>query len=314
MIRRLALGSALAALPGIALAFAPGLPTGAVETAATTSAAASYDLALGPWTETGFDRRRLEGPRSDRAWRIPSSGLTTLQILAPLRDQILAAGYSLLFECETDGCGGFDFRYETDTLPEPAMHVDLGDFRFLSARRGADHLALLVSRSSESGFIQITEISDGPIRAPQPATAQNTASTPAPPESDLATALETEGRAVLEDLQFDSGSTTLGPDRRASLAALAAYLAAHRDAQVALVGHTDTDGGLAANIALSQRRAEAVRNALIADYGVTPGQVSAEGAGWLAPRATNMTPEGRLRNRRVEAVLTTAPQSTAGTD
>lgn len=314
MIRGLALGSVLAAFPGIVLAFAPDLPAGAVETAASTSEAASYDLALGPWTETGFDRRRLEGARRDRAWRIASSSLTTLQILAPLREQILAAGYSLLFECETDGCGGFDFRYETDTLPEPAMHVDLGDFRFLSARRGADHLTLLVSRSGESGFIQITEITDGPIRAPQPATAQNTVPAPAAPESDFAAALETQGRAVLEDLRFDSGSTTLGPDRLASLAALAGYLAAQPDAQVALVGHTDTEGGLAANIALSKRRAEAVRAALIADYGVAQAQVSAEGAGWLAPRASNQTPEGRLRNRRVEAVLTTAPQSAAGTD
>jgi len=56
-------------------------------------------------------------------------------------------------------------------------------------------------------------------------------------------------------------------------------------------------------MALGKARAEAVRKALIAK-GVPQGQVSAAGVGYLAPRATNLTPEGRAENRRVEVVLT----------
>ncbi len=69
------------------------------------------------------------------------------------------------------------------------------------------------------------------------------------------------------------------------------------------MGHTDAVGNLETNIALSRARAEAVRLYLIERLDVDPGQVSATGIGYLAPRATNETEDGRETNRRVEAVL-----------
>jgi OOP family OmpA-OmpF porin len=51
-------------------------------------------------------------------------------------------------------------------------------------------------------------------------------------------------------------------------------------------------------------RAESVRQALLAIQGVVPDQVRAEGIGPLAPRATNLTEEGRRQNRRVEVMVT----------
>jgi len=89
------------------------------------------------------------------------------------------------------------------------------------------------------------------------------------------------------------------------LAALAAWLAGNPARRIALVGHTDSQGDLAANVAVSQARAEAVRAILVAQ-GAPAGQIAAEGAGWLAPVASNLTPEGRARNRRVEAVVLAA--------
>lgn len=313
-MRPLALVLCLAASPTLAQGVADrlSLPAGAETTATIGSPAASTLLPVGPWTEAGFDRLPLEGAVSQTAWRLRASKLTTLQILDPLRTQIEAAGFALLFECETEGCGGFDFRYDTETLPEPEMHVDLNDFRYLSARRerpgGAEYLGLMVSRSSESGFVNLISVT--------PAGAALAAQTPtaAAPQTALhgdlsalapfARDLERNGHVALEDLAFESGAATLGQGKFSSLSALATYLAANRDRQVALVGHTDTDGSLAANIALSRQRAEAVRIFLIERLGVGPAQVSAEGAGWLAPRASNLTPEGRAQNRRVEVVLT----------
>jgi len=296
------LAAVLALAPATALAFAPQLPPGAAETAASESPATVYHLPLGPWTQAGFDRATLEGARRDRAWRLSANQLTTTQILGLLRDQIRADGYDILFECETQSCGGFAFRYETFTLPEPAMHVDLGDFRFLSARRGSDHLGLLVSRSSESGFVQLTELSTAPSQTPVPTAPADASASPG-----LGLQLEMQGHVALDDLSFESGATALGPGPFPSLEGLAAYLAATPLARVALVGHTDTEGSLEANVTVSRRRAEAVRERLIRDHGVAPERVSAEGAGWLAPRTGNQTPEGRMQNRRVEAVLTTTP-------
>ncbi|MBZ4023697.1 hypothetical protein CKO11_14685 [Rhodobacter sp. TJ_12] len=135
---------------------------------------------------------------------------------------------------------------------------------------------------------------------------------PAPPVQapvgGFAARIEAKGAVVLDDLVFDSGAATLGTAESASLEALADYLSTRPETRIALVGHTDNDGSLAGNIALSQRRAAAVRQRLIAEYGVAPAQLSAEGAGWLAPRTANLTPEGREQNRRVEAVLASTPR------
>jgi OOP family OmpA-OmpF porin len=74
------------------------------------------------------------------------------------------------------------------------------------------------------------------------------------------------------------------------------------------VGHTDAQGGLETNIRLSRARAQAVRRYLIEELDVAPAQVEAEGIGYLAPRESNATPEGREANRRVEVVIATLPE------
>ncbi|MGO4851965.1 OmpA family protein [Phaeovulum sp. W22_SRMD_FR3] len=306
------------------------LPTGSENTAREEQAVGSVRLPTGPWAAAGFANVVPEGRIVQEAWRLRGSRASTLQLLIPLRDQITAAGYRVLYDCATDLCGGFDFRFTLSLLPEPEMHVDLGDFRYLVARRGegatADYLALVVSRSTDTGFVHLTHVTPataapapmataapGETAAEAPSGADGSApanvSAPLPPAPGTVTMadLEQKGSVVLEDLDFGSGATTLADHAYPSLAALAAYLAAHPASQVTLVGHTDTTGSLATNVALSQKRAQSVRARLLTLPGVTAAQVSAEGAGWLAPRASNETEEGRARNRRVEAVLIPQP-------
>ena len=122
--------------------------------------------------------------------------------------------------------------------------------------------------------------------------------------SDIAGALQTAGVVALDDLDFATNSSELGEGAYASLGALADYLAAHPDQRITLVGHTDAVGSIDANITLSRSRAASVRDRLVSLHGANPAQLAAEGAGYLAPRASNLTDEGRARNRRVEAMLT----------
>lgn len=289
-----------------ALALDTAFPPGTEQTVLRVERLGSYGLPIGPWSEGSMLTRRTEGRIEQTAWRIPAPGLSTLELLTPLRSMLEREGWRLMYECETEGCGGFDFRYSTQVLPEPGMHVDLGDFRFVSARKGLgaaeEHLSLLVSRSTGAGagYVQMIHVGP-PMAAPEP-TADTPAATAAPPQA-LAAALEA-GSVVLEGLEFASGAadTPRGADR--ALAELAAYLAAHPARSIALVGHTDASGSLEANIALSKRRAEAVRARLIADHGADATRITALGAGFMAPRASNLTDEGRARNRRVEAMLT----------
>jgi len=72
-----------------------------------------------------------------------------------------------------------------------------------------------------------------------------------------------------------------------------------KDATVEIAGHTDSTGGRAHNLDLSQRRAEAARDYLIAK-GIDPSRMTAKGYGPDEPVADNSTQDGRAMNRRVE--------------
>lgn len=298
-----------AVLPSLAHGLTLDLPAPVLAEESRSESLGSYALPLAPFDGQAVPARGVEGALDQRVFQLDAPDLTTLAVLEPLRAQILAAGYEVLLDCETEGCGGFDFRFGTEVMPEPDMHVDLGDFRFLSAEKGEEAISVLVSRSASSAYVQITRV--GP--APAPVALQGESvdldvevprALPAPVTGDIGAALDQGGAVVLEDLVFASGAAALAEGDYASLAALAAWLEANPDGTLALVGHTDASGSLAANIALSERRAEAVAQALVEAYGVEVGRISAEGVGFLAPRATNQTEAGRQKNRRVEAVVT----------
>lgn len=263
----------------------------------------SYRLPIGPFADGKVATKLTEGRLEQKVWQLQSPGTTTLQLIAPLRQQLTEAGFRILFECETAACGGFDFRYGIEVLPEPDMHVDLGDFRFLSAERAGtapEYLSLMISRSATLSFVQMTRVG-GAEPTPLKVTASAVTTVPA---ATLAETIEAGGAVVLEGLIFGAGSADLAAGDLPSLTALAAYMKAHPDRAITLVGHTDAAGSLGPNVALSKERAQAVRQRLIEVYGIPAGQIGAEGVGYLAPRFSNLTEEGRARNRRVEAMLT----------
>ncbi len=309
MIRRLALCLLWPAAPLAAQVLTlPGNATVEVE---TTVLLDSYALPIAPWDGDAVPSRTVEGEMTTQVWRVAATGLASLQLLRPLRDQLWQAGYEVVFECDTQGCGGFDFRFGTTVTRPPAMQVDLADFRFLSATRSADGgtraVSLLVSRTPQAGFVQVirvvpteaTEvpaltIADAPVvRAAAPA-----------PAGDLAQALNDTGHAVLDGVTFVTGAVTLEDAPMPALQALADYMAANPGLKVSIVGHTDSQGGLDGNIAISRRRAAAVIERLVADFDVGRGRMTAAGMGYLSPIASNLDPAGREANRRVEAVVT----------
>ncbi len=82
----------------------------------------------------------------------------------------------------------------------------------------------------------------------------------------------------------------------------ASFLLKNRGSMVTIVGHTDSKGSDSLNKSLSYRRANSVVQALISK-GVSPTRVHAEGMGESMPIASNRTPDGRAKNRRIEAIL-----------
>jgi OmpA-OmpF porin, OOP family len=106
-------------------------------------------------------------------------------------------------------------------------------------------------------------------------------------------------KIVLEGVTFPSGSTELTAEARAVLDRAAAALSGQAALKVEVGGHTDSIGNPQANVALSQRRAEAVLKYLVSK-GVAASRLTARGYGAAEPIADNGTRDGRNKNRRVE--------------
>lgn len=105
---------------------------------------------------------------------------------------------------------------------------------------------------------------------------------------------------------FSSGQVKLTVSAASSVRALGAYLKAINATDVQVLGYTDSQGDAAANKILSQRRADAVRAALV-DAGLARGRVMAKGQGEAQPLADNKTAAGRTKNRRVEIIFSEKP-------
>lgn len=102
---------------------------------------------------------------------------------------------------------------------------------------------------------------------------------------------------------FDTGKTALKPGAKSTLKRIAKQLQTDPSLKIAVEGHTDNVGGKAMNQALSEKRANAVRDFLVS-AGIDSDHITASGKGEEAPIVTNKTAAGRQQNRRVELVIT----------
>lgn len=107
--------------------------------------------------------------------------------------------------------------------------------------------------------------------------------------------------AALADriIEFESGKATLTPAGIAVLDEMAGALHQLQGVRVEVIGHTDNAGSRAGNLSLSQARAEAVKDYVVAK-GIPAESIAVSGEGPDRPVADNRTPEGKARNRRIE--------------
>ena len=298
----------------------PGAPEGAVQTAHAIRDFDRYDLPVGAFGPDSRAVRPVEGAIAWSAWRLDDPQASVAGVVQSYRERLDGLNFAPVFDCAGEDCGGFDFRFGAQILPPPGMLVDVRDFAQLTVERDAPAgwVSVLVSRVLDAIYVQTVSVAP-----PEPAA---DAAPGAPPEAPVAvtevplveTAPETvmlpqderallarlidDGHVPVDGLEFEVGGAALSGASAGALDMLARMLTRDDDLPVAIVGHSDNQGGLELNLDLSRRRAEAVMQALI-DRGVPPAQLEARGIGYLAPVASNSTEEGRARNRRVELVL-----------
>ena len=127
------------------------------------------------------------------------------------------------------------------------------------------------------------------VAAPEPAPAPAPAPAAAPAGKPIMT---------FEDVNFDFDKATLRPTAAAKIDKAVAYVK-ETEGEFELKGYADSIGSEAYNLKLSQRRADAVRNAMI-KQGAPADRITAKGYGEASPAASNSTKAGRAQNRRVE--------------
>lgn len=298
MLRRLITFIALSCLaPQLAPAQDNRAQTGAIQSHFDqTQEVASFDIPVGPWSNGALPTEHFKGERRDQVLFYGQSLATPQQILAPLEQSLLEDGYQSRLECTDRLCGGYEFQKSIDALGATDRPIALFDFAAQSFTKSDEAVFLLASRAPNGLFLYRVDL------APQGQTSHTGQPSPSAP---LSTPDQSDPTSwiVLDGLVFGVGQKSLEIQDANAINQLVEQLTRDPNVRVMLVGHSDNRGALDTNIALSRQRADQVRQVLIDTYNIAPERIDAAGVGFLAPRASNHTVEGRLKNRRVEAVF-----------
>lgn len=119
---------------------------------------------------------------------------------------------------------------------------------------------------------------------------------------DTRNKLVTQGKFVTNGIRFNPNTDSLQPESYGVLKDIGKVLKENPAMKIMIVGHTDADGDDKQNMELSRRRAVAVKNFLVQEYGITADNLETDGKGESAPIDKNTTLEGKANNRRVEFV------------
>lgn len=274
-----------------------------------------YRLALGPavWNQDNSaripqDAATLQGRITRILYRGPQER-STLEILKNYQSALESGGFEILFTCGSD-CGNnfssllygpMDMRIDSSDTSGSAFDLPQ-DVRYLAARfqdsERTVHIALLTA--FDNGF---SALSKTPVTLLEIIEAETMETGMVTVDADaIARGIDNTGHMAIYGVLFDTGSATIKPESAAVLGEIAKLLELRIDLNLLVVGHTDNQGDYEMNMNLSSARANSVARYLSANHGIAPARLQSAGVGYLAPVASNDTPQGRAMNRRVELV------------
>ncbi len=274
-----------------------------------------YRLALGPavWNEDGSskvpqEQANLQGLITRILYRGPKER-STLEILANYQEALEDAGFEVLFQCGSD-CGNnysallygpMEMRIRSSDTSGSAFDLPQ-DLRYLAARyQDSDrtvHVSLMTA--FDNGF---SELSKTPVTLLEIIESGSMETGMVTVDADaMGKGIDTDGHMAIYGVLFDTGSATIKPESSPVLAEIAKLLQVRPSLNLLVVGHTDNQGTFELNMNLSAARANSVSRYLSEQNGIDSTRLQSAGVGYLAPVASNDTPDGRARNRRVELV------------
>jgi outer membrane protein OmpA-like peptidoglycan-associated protein len=260
------------------------------------------------------DAQRVTGKRTRLLYAAPPQR-SAVEIFANYEEELRAAGFAALFRCAGESeCDEPGAPLVKEIYP-PARRLRNGDPAQLAFNVVEDprYLAARLARPEGDVFVQLYVAVERGSPFPQ---TQNRALVlldvieAKPMEhkmvivdaAAMAKDLAASGKVALSGIYFDTDKAELKSQSQPALDEIAKLLRGDPALKVYIVGHTDNVGGFDYNMALSQRRARAVVERLVAAYGIAPARLKPVGAGLIAPVASNDDETGRAKNRRVEIV------------
>jgi OOP family OmpA-OmpF porin len=268
----------------------------------------AYDRDGGKWLHS----QTVEGERRRFVFLAPA-GRTALEVQRNYEAALTAAGGTRVLACAAgEHCAHDASELDSDYaswLADAAVRSKAPvAFEAVNASGNLYHALFRVNKDGVTTWMSVLSVEGSRAGAAtvldvvRPKTIDAGKVSPAS-ASAMADGLKAVGRIAIYGVNFDTGKADIRPDSNPQLAEMGKLLKSQPSLKVLIVGHTDNQGEFAANLVLSQRRAEAIVAALSHEYGIAAARLRPFGDANAAPVASNDTDAGRARNRRVELVV-----------
>ena len=273
----------------------------------------NFDTLLIPVKKLAFSSKytfpgavTVEGQISRIRYKAPV-GRTSLEVFRNYEEALKAAGFQILYSCLKADCGDGDtFAQTLYGVGAVPLTLNQKSQAYLSAKlarpTGTMHVRLFTVENRSWAGEAKTEEGQVLVQLDVAETKAMEGGMVTVDANAMRKALTEGGRVALYGIHFDSGKAEVKPESKGALEEIAKLLAAEKAMKLLVVGHTDTDGSMAGNRELSEKRAVAVVAQLVSAHGVTASRLAPVGVGFAAPVATNRTADGKAKNRRVELV------------
>ncbi|MEM5551506.1 OmpA family protein [Pseudoalteromonas sp. NEC-BIFX-2020_002] len=230
--------------------------------------------------------------------------VSTLKIYHNYLSALVKAGFETVFSCQKNTCSGNtrdrlideDLQKLGDKLAVKQAYNYWRQPRYQVMKSTVDgqttYVAFFIGNYAGDSRIQLVVMQSEPLLTGLIET-----------NSDkVLEQLKQKGKASIYGVLFDYDKAGIKPESKQSLDVIAQVLEKNKALSLYVVGHTDDKGSAEYNLELSKRRADAVVNALITNYGIAEKRLISQGVGPYSPVATNKNELGRELNRRVELV------------
>ncbi|WMS87235.1 OmpA family protein [Pleionea litopenaei] len=224
-------------------------------------------------------------------------GVALVEVVKSYQRAFNSDEFEVIFQCERGQCGRYIEHYlESDQVFKGVRTEIMRETPLFVARHRSKYgsTLVLVSFYDWSDYVSIYQAVIKESILDDTKVAIN---------SDyIADQIMANGKVALYGIHFEHDSDTITPESQAPLSAIADFLEKNTNLSLYVVGHTDASGTEAYNQALSLKRATAITEKLVKEFGVKRSRLTPKGVGNLVPVASNKQNDGKRLNRRVELV------------